>query len=131
MPKGPIMKTVAFKKVECILPVVPVCDALASLRFYRDVLGFVREWGCEGPNDLGSLGRDGCSIMIRGGVAPNGHVMELWIGVDNVDPIYDACRAHGSEIIHPPRDRHWAREMRVKDPDGHILWFGSDPAPKP
>ena len=30
-------------------------------------------------------------------------------------------------ILHPPENYPWACEMKVGDPDGHVLRFGSEP----
>jgi uncharacterized glyoxalase superfamily protein PhnB len=51
----------------------------------------------------------------------------VWIGVDDVDALYQEYRARGAEIAHAPQNYPWAYEMKVTDPDGHVLRFGSDP----
>jgi hypothetical protein len=33
----------------------------------------------------------------------------------------------GASILQPPENFPWALEMKVGDPDGHVLRFGSDP----
>lgn len=32
----------------------------------------------------------------------------------------------GAMILHPPENFPWAGEMKVEEPDGHVLRFGSD-----
>ena len=33
----------------------------------------------------------------------------------------------GATILHPPENFSWALEMKIRDHDGHVLRFGSDP----
>jgi uncharacterized glyoxalase superfamily protein PhnB len=51
----------------------------------------------------------------------------VWLGVEDVDALYEEYRQSGASILHPPEHFPWAREMKVGDPDGHVLRLGSDP----
>jgi uncharacterized glyoxalase superfamily protein PhnB len=51
----------------------------------------------------------------------------VWIGVSDVESLYEEYKATGALIQHPPEAFPWACEMKVEDPDGHILRFGSEP----
>jgi uncharacterized glyoxalase superfamily protein PhnB len=47
--------------------------------------------------------------------------------VQDVDALYDDCRARGAAIRLPPTDLPWGtRSMDVDDPDGHSLRFSRD-----
>jgi len=36
-------------------------------------------------------------------------------------------KKRGAIIRREPKDESWALEMRIEDPDGNVLRFGSDP----
>jgi uncharacterized glyoxalase superfamily protein PhnB len=66
------------------------------------------------------------SISARGQGQPGTWV---WIGVEDVEALYQEYQASGARIRHPPQNYPWAYEMKVEDPDGHVLRFGSDSKP--
>lgn len=41
--------------------------------------------------------------------------------------LHEEYLGSGATILHPPQDFPWACEMKIADPDGHVLRFGSDP----
>ena len=109
-------------RVECVIPILSVRDLATSLAFYLDVLGFRTDWKGERQ---ASVSRDGKSIMlVQGEQGPPG--TWVWIGVDDVEPLYAEWRARGVQIVLEPTNFWWALEFRVRDPDGHVLRFGSD-----
>jgi hypothetical protein len=95
-----------------------------SVRYYVDVLGFRNApWGND---DFTSVNRDQAGIYLcRGGQGQPG--TWAWIGVDDVQILYDEYKASGAKIRHAPLNFPWALEMKVEDPDGHVLRFGSEP----
>jgi uncharacterized glyoxalase superfamily protein PhnB len=95
-----------------------------SLRYYVDVLGFANaDWGGD---DFTLVTRDGAGIYLSEG--DQGHPGTwVWVGVDDVAALYREYAASGATIREPPRNFPWAYEMKVEDPDGHILRFGSEP----
>jgi catechol 2,3-dioxygenase-like lactoylglutathione lyase family enzyme len=51
-------------------PVLQVADVAASLRWYKDVLGFAADvWPDNPPYTFAILRRDGAEIMLRSGVS--------------------------------------------------------------
>lgn len=113
-------------EVECVVPILRVRSLRDSLRYYVDVLGFRPEWGGEAGSTMASVSRDGCSIMLCEGA--QGHPGTwVWIGVEDIRPLYDRLSRHGAIIRRKPERRPWAYEMQVEDPDGHVLRFGSEP----
>ena len=64
--------------------------------------------------------------MYGTGVAQGNPGTWVWIGVEDVGVLYDAYRKKVT-IRHAPRNFPWAYEMKVEDPDGHILRFASEP----
>ena len=95
-----------------------------SLRYYVDVLGFEKaDWGSD---DFTHVKRNSAGIYLcRGGQGQAG--TWVWIGVEDVEALYEEYRASGARIRHAPENYPWAHEMKVEDPDGHVLRFGSEP----
>lgn len=110
--------------IENVIPVLPVRDLAFSVRFYADVLGFSVEWGC-GPGDtLGSVRRDGSSLMLS--ESAERPKAKVWIGLED-DSLFASVKAKGVRVIQEPLNRPWAYEMLIEDPDGHVLWLGTEP----
>jgi uncharacterized glyoxalase superfamily protein PhnB len=116
-------------EVECIVPILRVRSLTDSLRYYVDVLGFETEWGGEEGSTMASVARDGRSIMLCEGAQGQPGTW-IWIGVDDIRPLYDRLSRRGAKIRQAPENRPWAYEMQVEDPDGHVLRFGSEPVPE-
>lgn len=109
---------------ECADPILSVADMARSLRYYVDVLGFSNaEWGGD---DFTCVTRDGAGIYLCQGDQGQPGTW-VWIGVGDVDALHDEYKDKDATILHSPEDFPWAREMKVGDPDGHVLRFGSDP----
>jgi catechol 2,3-dioxygenase-like lactoylglutathione lyase family enzyme len=105
-------------------PILRVANLQRSLQYYVDVLGFKNaEWGGE---DFTCVSRDGADIYLSEG--DQGHPGTwVWIGVSDSELLHEEYKAKGAAILQPPENFPWACEMRVGDPDGHVLRFGSDP----
>lgn len=113
-------------RIECINPILSVRDLAVSLDFYENVLGFRRaDWVAEGAA-FGSVSRDGCTIYLaqRAQGQPGTRV---WVGVDGADEVFEEIRSRGARILQEPTNYSWAFEMKVEDPDGHVLRFGAEP----
>ena len=116
--------SVVRTKFECANPILNVADMARSVRYYVDVLGFTNaEWGGD---DFTCVTRDSAGIYLSEGDQGQPGTW-AWIGVDDVEVLYEEYKARGATILHPPENHSWAREMKVGDPDGHVLRFGSDP----
>ena len=104
-------------------PILRVTDMRASLHYYVDVLGFRSvDWGSD---DFTAVNRDTAGIYLcRGAQGCLG--TWAWIGVEDVQALYDEYRASGAKIRRAPRNYRWALEMHIEDPDGHVLRFGSE-----
>jgi hypothetical protein len=55
----------------------------------------------------------------------------VWVGVRDVERLHREYLGSGAMIHHPHQNYPWALEMKVKDPDGHVLRFGSDSRGEP
>ena len=112
--------------VECIIPILRVANLAASIRYYLEVLGFRADWG-EGPDsEMASVSKGGRAIMLcQGGQGQPG--TWVWIGVEDIEPLFHEFTSAGAKVIQGPTDYSWAYEFRIEDPDGHVLRFGSEP----
>jgi len=108
-------------------PILRVNDMSESLRYYVDVLGFKNApWGSDDFTCVTRERRAGI-YLCRGDQGQPG--TWVWIGAEDVEALYEEFKAKGAKIRHPPQNYPWAYEMKVDDPDGHVLRFGSDSLP--
>jgi catechol 2,3-dioxygenase-like lactoylglutathione lyase family enzyme len=111
-------------KFEHAEPILRVSDMAATVRYYTEVLGFVNaEWGSD---DFTAVSREGATIYLCYD-SQGQYGTWVWVGVDDVDALYQEYIQSGARVRHPPRNYPWALEIHVEDPDGHILRFGSEP----
>jgi predicted lactoylglutathione lyase len=115
-----------MQRVEGIVPILNVTNVQASVRFYVDVLGFQLDWGEGEESEYASVSRDDHAIMLCQGDQGKAGTW-IWIGMEDVSSFYEECRAKGARIAQELTNYPWAYEMRIADPDGHILRFGSEP----
>jgi predicted enzyme related to lactoylglutathione lyase len=114
----------ARTKFECANPILSVTDMARSLHYYVEVLGFTNaEWGGD---EFTCVTRDGASIYLSEGDQGQPGTW-VWIGVGDVDALHEEYKAKNASILHAPENFPWACEMKIEDPDGHVLRFGSDP----
>ena len=115
---------VARTKFECANPILSVADMARSLRYYVDVLGFTNaEWGGD---DFTCVTRDAASIYLSESDQGRPGTW-VWIGVEDAGALHEEYVQKGAIILEPPANFPWAVEMKVGDPDGHVLRFGSEP----
>jgi catechol 2,3-dioxygenase-like lactoylglutathione lyase family enzyme len=115
-------------RIENITPVLCVKDMSRSLAFYVDILGFENAvWGDE---NFTSVGRDNSSLYLcKGGQGNPG--TWIWIGFDgDIFSLHQQLISKGVTIKLPPTNFSWAYEIRVEDPDGHVLRFATEPNDK-
>lgn len=113
------------RTIECTIPVLPVCDLKRSIAFYTELLEFKLDWGGGSDDSICSVSRDGCAIMLQQrvlGAAPSW----VWIGLED-DSLFDLYASKGVKVKQPPKNFSWAYEMKFEDPDGNVLWLGTEP----
>lgn len=49
-----------------------------------------------------------------------------WIGVGDVEALFEELRAKGARVRHPPTNYYWGLEMQIEDLDGNVLRLASD-----
>ena len=107
-----------------VTPIISVGDVSARLEYYTRILGFNNDWGSG--DGFASVSRDRCHLFLSQG--DQGHPGSwIFIGVEDVDALFEEYKAKGAKIRHPPTNYEWACEMQVEDPDGNILRIASDP----
>jgi catechol 2,3-dioxygenase-like lactoylglutathione lyase family enzyme len=115
--------------IENTIPVLAVNDVTAAIRFYREMLGFKLDWsGSADPPQIASVSRDGHAIMLqrREPVTPGC----VWIGIAGLASLWESVRANPNVVVvQRPTNQPWALEMKLRDPDGNILWFGTESLP--
>lgn len=104
-----------------------VADVIATIRFYRDVLGFESEWIWGEPATFGGVRWAGIHVMfclqpdLAGKVEGHQHGFFL----DDIDALHELHRSRGAPIIQPIDNKPWGvREYVVRDPNGYHLRFG-------
>ena len=86
-------------QVETITPILRVKDMAVSKAFYIDVLGFADLWG---DDNFGAISRDGRSIYLSKEDQGDPGSCWVWIGVEDLDMFYEACKASGAEMRQEP-----------------------------
>jgi len=113
--------------IENVVPILNVKDLSVSLSYYEQALGFTEDWT---TGDFACVSRDRHCLYICEGNQGNPGTW-IWIGVEDVDKLYQECLANGAEIDGEMVNNPWAREFRVADPDGHMIRFGGEPQTDP
>jgi catechol 2,3-dioxygenase-like lactoylglutathione lyase family enzyme len=108
-----------------VTPIFRVASMTKSRDYYVSVLGFKIDW--EYPTTI-AVYRDRCAIFLSEGDQGTAPAW-AWVGVADVDALYEELKTAGAMIAQPPTNFEWACEMQVSDPDGNILRIGSDTKP--
>jgi predicted lactoylglutathione lyase len=111
-------------RVENTIPVLPVRNLARSLEFYTQTLGFQLDWGGGPGSIIASVSCDGCPIMLAEGFS-NAPPQWVWIGMKD-DTLFEEWRKAGAKVRQEPQNWTWAYEMKFEDPDGNVLWLGTE-----
>jgi predicted enzyme related to lactoylglutathione lyase len=109
---------------EGVNPIFRVADLAASVDYYVDVLGFKIDWEYTGVIACVSRGRVGIFLSEGDQGNPGSWV---WIGVGDVERVYEELSKRGAKMRQPPTNFPWALEMQIEDLDGNVLRLGSEP----
>ncbi|MGH7289179.1 MAG: cupin domain-containing protein [Myxococcota bacterium] len=115
-----------------IQPVLPVADVAASVRYFRDLLGFeidflegdppVHARVMKGDGSYGDPIYIHLSKALPEEVRPSGE-LRIHVGHD-LDGLFDGYRALGVAVVFPPISQPWGlREFAVREINGHVLRF--------
>lgn len=114
----------AVTRFEGVNPILRVQDLSASVDYYVKILGFKVTW--HYPGIIASVARDRCNMMLCEG--NQGHPGAwVWIGVEDIELLFEEYKSKGAKIRNPPSNYEWAYEMQIEDPDGNVLRMGSEP----
>lgn len=126
-------------EVRGVCALLQVFDMPASVRFYRDVLGFevVQTSPRAGDQfDWGLLRLDGAEVMLNTAyeqeyrpsqpdsarVAAHGDIC-LYFGAPDVDAVYRHLRSQGVDVAEPKVAPYGMKQLYLHDPDGYALCF--------
>ena len=103
-------------------PVLHVSDVVATAEFYRDVLGFIWDFGDE---SYAVVWRDNSAIhFVRDGASPRGVHLFQW--VKDVDGYYNEVVGRGADAKAPTDQPYGIREFGLRDVNGADIVFGQD-----
>lgn len=116
-------------------PILYVSDIERSVRFYRDVIGFVKvyQWPLEGPPAFVSLTLGSVALGIstrsvaesllgRPVCQDDSPRFELCLSTQDVDEASEHLRSRGVQQVRPPANMPWGeRVVHFMDPDGNPI----------
>jgi glyoxylase I family protein len=124
--------------VRGMCPLIQVFDMPASVRFYRDVLGFeiVQTSAPSEQFDWAQLKLGGATLMLNTAYEENsrpstpdplrmvGHTdTGLFFECPDVDATYRYLKERGVHAPEPKDAAHGMRQLYISDPDGYVLCF--------
>jgi catechol 2,3-dioxygenase-like lactoylglutathione lyase family enzyme len=125
-------------EIRGMTPLLSVFDMPASLRFYRDVLGFtvITDSGRGDESSWVLLRLNGCDLMLNDQYEP-GHVPEappkertrwhldtcLYFGCPDPDAAYGYLVAKGVDLSPPSVAPYGMKQLYLNDPDGYNICF--------
>ena len=121
---------VALSRSEAILA---VADVTATVRFYRDKLGFCGEWLWGDPTTFGgvSWGKAGVMFCLQPDLAAHVEGHQHYFFVSGIDRLYQRHRDNGVPVVSPLEAKPWGlREYTARDPNGYHLRFGEPITPQ-
>jgi glyoxylase I family protein len=122
-------------RMQSCTPLLNVADIEASLRFWRDLLGFAVASSYEYEGRLAfamlrsgearvMLNRHGGDPVARRARPPYTEAM-VFLSVDSVHDLVRDLRAKGFDAPEPSRESYGLDEVIVRDPDGYEIGFTS------
>jgi GNAT superfamily N-acetyltransferase len=115
---------VALTRSQAILA---VADVVATVRFYREKLGFTDEWLWGEPPDFGGVqwGSVGVMFCLQPALAAKVEGHQHAFMVSGIDQLHERHRQSGVQVLSPLEAKPWGlREYTVRDPNGYHLRFG-------
>lgn len=121
---------------QSVTPNLIVRDIDASMRFYRDVLGFTVTTTVpdQAPFVFVWLERDGVPVFLNdaatveedlpgAGSRPPGGTATLFFSLTDVDAYHARIAPHARVVMPLKTQFYGMREFAVEDPDGHLITF--------
>ncbi len=117
---GPILKSEA---------ILAVADVAATIKFYKEKLGFTKDWVWDDPPTHGGVQWGEVDLMFHLNAELAKHVEghQHYFFVKGVDDLYARHQQNGVSIIATLERKPWGqREYAVKDLNGYHLRFGDN-----
>ena len=119
-------------------PIFHVRDIVASIAYYRDALGFRKDWDSgDDPPVIAQVSRDGldiilnCQSVIPRAAVPSVLSMSLH-APETLETLHKELRDRGAKIVKAPFEVVWqpgTYQFDVEDLEGNVLIFwGEKPA---
>ncbi|MEO5977074.1 MAG: GNAT family N-acetyltransferase [Chryseolinea sp.] len=112
-------------------PVLAVGDILATVAYWKEVLGFPKGWTYGNPPNHGGVSWDGAGF-IQFGLNPelatrsSGH--SVWVRAKNIQALHHLHKTNKAEFASPLKSKPWGfLEYTVIDLNGYLIHF-SEPA---
>ncbi len=119
-----------------VSPSFTVNDVERSLRFYRDILGFVvvDRWMRDGKLAGVEIAAGSVKLMLgqddwkRGRNRQKGEGFRIYcVTIQNVDRLAQQVLARGGELSQGPTDQAWGmRDFAITDPDGFKITIAAE-----
>jgi predicted enzyme related to lactoylglutathione lyase len=120
-----------------VVPVLLVDDVVATVSYYRDVLGFEIDFVYGEPPYYGSVSRDDAVLNFtksdppgrRNGVrrAGAGNGIDAYFVVSDVDTVHGELSTSGAQVITSPASHEYGmREFKIEDCNGYVLTFAQE-----
>jgi GNAT superfamily N-acetyltransferase len=107
--------------------ILAVADVVATVRFYRDKLGFTGEWLWGEPPNFGGVtwAKVGVMFCLQPALAARIEGHQHGFMVSGLDRFYQRHRDNGVQFLSPLEAKPWGlREYTVRDLNGYHLRFG-------
>jgi uncharacterized glyoxalase superfamily protein PhnB len=112
------------------IPFMPVRDLKETINYYRDQLGFSKEWFWEDTDaginrdDLGLLFMQDKDFVAR--INSNERHFEICWFVSNVDEVYNEYKSKGVNIVSPLELKPWGiKEFTIEEVNSYWIRIGS------
>jgi predicted enzyme related to lactoylglutathione lyase len=113
-------------------PVLAVVDAMKSMEYYRDQLGFRVAFTDGEPVYYAIVERDDVRIHLMTADAAKRTAGQgsVYVFAHDVDDLHTEFTGRGARVVGPPRDYPYGmRDFNVRDLDGNDLCFGMESKP--
>jgi uncharacterized glyoxalase superfamily protein PhnB len=114
------------KKFWKLSPHLPVKDVEATVKWYKENLGFGEEWFYGNPVTDGGCRRDEMRVLFGTGSSPyqTPKDISLILFVDNVEEVYAEIQQRGLAVFSPLKAYDYGiKEFSIIDCNGYMLRF--------
>lgn len=120
--------------IQQIAPQFFTTDMHATLKYYKEKLGFKSLGTWQDPPQYAIVARDGHNIHFRNAEPPTPNpdkyadeLLDAYLFIENADALFEEYSLRKVEFTRGLGNTPWnSREFVVKDCDGRLLAFGSD-----